>query len=86
MIEAFAVVPPMSKVMRLGSSSRLPRWKAPTTPAAGPDSMQYIGFSVAMSKGIRPPFDCITVTGTPKPMARSPSPSRRRYSSTTGRT
>ena len=36
---------------------------APTTPAAGPDSMMCIGRAAAASAVMSPPFDCITSSG-----------------------
>ena len=72
------MVPPMSNVIMFSTPRRFPRWYAPTTPAAGPDSTQYIGFSVATSTGVRPPFDCMTVSGTLIPLLLISSLSRPR--------
>ena len=75
-IDALAVVPPMSKVIRSAWPRREPISAAPITPAAGPDSMQNIGLRAASSTGISPPLDCITVTGASVPARRSSVTSR----------
>ena len=77
-IDALAVVPPMSKLIRSASQRRAPISAAPITPAAGPDSMQYIGLRAASSTGINPPLDCITLTGAAVPARRSSATSRSR--------
>ncbi len=70
--EALAVVPPMSNAI----ASAMPSWRAsartPTTPAAGPDSTMWIGFSAADWAVVKPPFDCISKSGAPMPAARQP--------------
>ena len=43
----------------LGSPISLPRLAPKTTPAAGPESSVWFGYSVAMSICINPPFDCM---------------------------
>ena len=59
MIEALAVVPPMSKVMIFDRPIfRANAWE-PTTPAAGPDSTICTGISHAAAAVVSPPFDCI---------------------------
>ena len=57
--EAFAVVPPMSSVIRFSSPSRSPIAAAPITPPAGPDSIRLIGVRPARSNRETPPFDRI---------------------------
>jgi len=70
-IEAFAVVPPMSKVISLSNPIRRASAWAPTTPAAGPDSMMCIGIAAAAASVINPPLDCMIKSGP-----RTPIPSR----------
>jgi hypothetical protein len=77
-IDAFAVVPPMSKVTVFGSCFARARTCAPTTPPAGPDSMMFIGRSAAAASVVRPPFDCISSTRAGTPAASRPSRSVRR--------
>ena len=73
MIDAFAVVPPMSNVITLPSPiCRASAWE-PTTPAAGPDSMMCIGMLAAASSVMRPPFDCMMSSGDRIPILPSPS-------------
>ena len=59
---------------------------APTTPAAGPDSMMQTGFSAASPAGRTPPFDCMMVSGVVTPARRIRASRELRYVSTTGRT
>ena len=67
MIAAFAVVPPMSKVMTFSRPiARASAW-APTTPPAGPDSTMCIGLAAAAAAVIRPPFDCMIRSGPRTP-------------------
>ena len=68
-IDAFAVVPPMSNVMSLPSPMRRASACAPTTPAAGPDSMMCIGCAAAATSVMRPPFDCMMRSGVFTPRA-----------------
>ena len=68
-IDALAVVPPMSKVMSFGRPMRRASACAPTTPAAGPDSMMCIGLAAAASSVISPPFDCMISSGARTPMS-----------------
>jgi hypothetical protein len=86
MIEALAVVPPMSNEIALS----MPIWHAnawtPTTPAAGPDSIMFIGVTVAASAVVKPPFDCISRSGASTPMRASSAASADRYFSTIGLT
>ena len=61
--EALAVVPPMSNVISLPIPiCRRSSW-APTTPAAGPDSMMCIGRAAAAVSVISPPLDCMISSG-----------------------
>ncbi len=69
---AFAVVPPMSKLSRLRSPRRRASSAAPTTPAAGPDSMMWIGRSAAAAALIAPPLDCMIVSGRAMPALGEP--------------
>ena len=70
--EALAVVPPMSKVISLSKPMRRASAWAPTTPAAGPDSMMCIGRAAAASAVIRPPLDCMISSGPRTPMPSRP--------------
>ena len=63
MIEAFAVVPPMSKVTAFASSRSAMKWRAARTPAAGPDSIMLTGSRAARSAPISPPPDCMMSSG-----------------------
>ena len=85
-IDAFAVVPPISKVMRFPSSAFSASRRAPTTPPAGPDSIMFIGSSAAVSTGVKPPFDCINKSSALMPDAIKPASSVSRYSDTIGLT
>ena len=58
--EVFAVVPPMSSAITLGSPMSWPMKAAPMTPATGPDSTRWIGAVSAAAKVALPPLDCIT--------------------------
>src|SRR5271166_4778257 len=84
--DALAVVPPMSNEIALP----IPSWRAsawiPTTPAAGPLSMMFIGVKAAAAAVVRPPFDCISRTGASTPIRTSSSLSVERYRSTIGLT
>ena len=73
MIEALAVVPPMSKVRTFESPMRRARAREPTTPAAGPDSMMCIGIRAAASALIRPPLDCMIKSGARVPISARPA-------------
>ena len=77
-IDAFAVVPPMSKVMTSPCPTLRAISLAPTTPAAGPDSMMWIGRSDAASTPMEPPLDCMIRSGAWTPRPRSASASDRR--------
>ena len=77
-IAAFAVVPPMSKVMIFGSAFARASACAPTTPPAGPDSMMFIGRSIAAPSVLRPPFDCMSSTRAGMPVSSRPRRSARR--------
>src|SRR4029450_7236743 len=77
-IDAFAVVPPMSKVMSLPSPRRRARACAPTTPAAGPDSMMWIGGAAAAPSVMSPPVDCMIKRGGSTPAPPGPAPQPRR--------
>src|SRR2546426_12472427 len=52
--EHFAVVPPMSREITLGSPTSRPTAAAPITPATGPDSMSWIGRRLARAKVVVP--------------------------------
>jgi hypothetical protein len=69
--EHFAVVPPMSRAMMLGSSMTRPIKTAPVTPATGPDSTRAMGVLRAASKVAVPPFESMAKTGAVSPSARS---------------
>ena len=77
-IAAFAVVPPMSKVMIFGRRFARASACAPTTPPAGPDSMMWIGRSADAASVVRPPFDCISSSRARTPAWSSPLRSARR--------
>ena len=86
MIEALAVVPPMSKEMIFDRPIfRASAW-APTTPAAGPDSMILQGRSAAASAVINPPFDCMMCSGAVTPMRLRSARRREQYCRTIGST
>src|ERR1700758_1965737 len=69
--EALAVVPPMSNEIALAMPiCRISAW-TPTTPAAGPLSMMFIGVSAAALAVVKPPFDCISRSGASTPMRAS---------------
>jgi hypothetical protein len=72
MMEAFAVVPPMSNVMARARPIRRARAWDPTTPAAGPDSMMCMGIRAAASAVMTPPFDCMMSRGARTPISPSP--------------
>ena len=72
MREALAVVPPMSKLIRSARPDCRAIARAPTTPAAGPDSTMLTGFAAASAAGVRPPFDCMMSRGARTPPASSP--------------
>ena len=67
MSDAFAVVPPMSRVMTLSNPARAAKCRAPMTPAAGPHSTMRAGFSATASASRMPPLDCITISRPPIP-------------------
>ena len=70
--DAFAVVPPMSKVIAFANPSRRAIPSAATTPAAGPDSSASTGRSFASSAVMTPPEDCMIVSGAAMPAPSSP--------------
>jgi hypothetical protein len=68
----------MSKETTFGAPMpRASAW-APTTPAAGPDSMTCIGSRAASAAGMSPPLDCISISGARTPMRPKPSTNRAR--------
>ena len=71
---AFAVVPPMSKLMMLVSPTCRADQAAASTPAAGPDSRQKTGRDAASCAGVRPPADCMISSGAATPRWPNPSP------------
>ena len=77
-IAAFAVVPPMSKLMIFGRLLARASACAPTTPPAGPDSMIWTGRSTAAASVVRPPFDCMSSTRARTPASSRPLRSARR--------
>ena len=74
MIDALAVVPPMSRVIRFGSPAASQVRAAASTPAAGPDSRAKTGRVAASASGVRPPADCMISSGASAP--RRPRPAR----------
>ena len=66
-IAAFAVVPPMSSEITLGSPAARARQAQATTPAAGPDSTRCAGFADRASALMRPPLDCMIWSGAEIP-------------------
>src|SRR5438128_2385246 len=62
MRDVLAVVPPMSRVIKLRSPISRPIAKEPTTPPTGPDSIMWIGCSLANPKEAMPPLDFITLS------------------------
>jgi hypothetical protein len=84
--DAFAVVPPMSKVMMLACPARPPKRAAPTTPAAGPLSTTMAGFLITCSTSIVPPLDCIITSGASNPCCTRRCCRERRYVVTSGPT
>ncbi len=76
--DAFAVVPPMSKVIASGRSSRAASACAAMTPAAGPDSISCTGRLRATVLVSSPPADCMMSSG-----AVTPAPARPRSSAST---
>ena len=60
--EVLAVVPPMSSVIRLRSPISSPIASEPTTPPTGPDSIMWMGCSLAKAKEAMPPLDFITLS------------------------
>ena len=79
-----AVVPPMSKDTTLPASTCWPIRPATRAPAAGPDSISWIGNAVAVSTVIVPPLDVIRCRGQRQPSERRPSCRRCRYRRTMG--
>jgi hypothetical protein len=71
--EALAVVPPMSNVISRSRPIRRASAWAPTTPAAGPDSMMCMGLAAAAASVIRPPLDCMISSGARAPIASRPA-------------
>ena len=86
MSDALAVVPPMSRVMRLSNPARAAKCCAPITPAAGPHSTMRAGFSTTASASRMPPLDCITMSRPPMPARSTWDTIERTYRSTGGPT
>ena len=59
-VPAFAVVPPMSKLITSSLPSIPPSQADAITPDAGPDSTIVAGFSDTSWEVAMPPLDCIT--------------------------
>ena len=71
---AFAVVPPMSKLIRFGRPSCRPARAAAITPAAGPDSTTIAGMRRAWVTSRTPPEEPMTCSfGNPNPVVASSS-------------
>ncbi|OPZ56937.1 MAG: hypothetical protein BWY88_01290 [Synergistetes bacterium ADurb.Bin520] len=49
----------MSRVISFEYPARRPKWRAPTTPPAGPERMVRTGQSSAVSAEMVPPLDCM---------------------------
>ncbi|MNV79635.1 hypothetical protein D3C71_1731950 [compost metagenome] len=78
MIEALAVVPPMSNTIRSASPPRWPISTAPATPPAGPEATAKTGLSVAEAMPIIPPLEAMTCSEALTPMRSRSSRSRAR--------
>ena len=74
MMEAFAVVPPMSMLSALGAPIARASAAVAMTPAAGPDSITCTGRWRPPSAVMTPPLDCMMRSGARASSARS-SPS-----------
>ncbi len=59
-VPAFAVVPPMSKLITSCLPTTSPSQAEAMTPDAGPDSTMVAGLSATISALAIPPLDCIT--------------------------
>ena len=70
-MQAFAVVPPMSKDSTSSSPAALPNSAVAMPPPAGPLSSRRIGKSRAVSKDTSPPAECISRSAPVKPRAAS---------------
>ena len=66
----------MSNVMSLPSPMRRASACAPTTPAAGPDSMMWMGVAAAAASVMRPPLDCMIRSGVFTPDVVEAGPQR----------
>ena len=64
-------VPPMSKLTAFGCPLAAATAAAALTPAAGPDSNNDTGRSVARASGTRPPADVMTSTAGATPARRA---------------
>ena len=69
MIDALAVVPPMSNAIASACPFAWPSRAAPITPPAGPDPTAKTGMSLAVSTRIMPPDDATTRSGAVIPAA-----------------
>ena len=82
--ETSALVPPMSRVMRLRGPERAPESMAPTTPAAGPERAVRTGRARARAGDMRPPFDWLMPIRACGTRTASPASRLAMYSSMTG--
>ncbi len=71
-----ALVPPMSTVIRSSIPHAAATARAPTTPAAGPDSAVSAGALRIACAPATPPFDCISRSGACTCALRKRSSSR----------
>ena len=81
-----AEVPPMSKVTRRRRPTSAPAQLAPSTPAAGPDSMRVTGRSAASATLATPPLERMTRISAATPSRRSAASRRSRYAPVPGPT
>ena len=86
MIEALAVVPPISRVMTFFMPARRALNPAANTPAAGPDSSTNTGRSAAVEAGVKPPADCMIRSGASISIDSRPARIALRYWPISGRT
>ena len=68
-----ALVPPMSKEISRRRPARAPAHCAPSTPAAGPESISVTGRSAASATLATPPLERITSRSASTPCSFSPS-------------
>ena len=66
-----ALVPPISTVMRFSTPAATATARAPTTPAAGPDSAVCAGARRIAAAPATPPFDFISSKGAAMPASAS---------------